>query len=453
MCYYSPIKNRIKILIAAIFSLSLISGSIFLEPKIDAQPVDAGLVPSHYDETPSTVYSFVTYDGNPKPLVTAGVCSTGTVEYKLDDELKLIWPSHIDRGIQLMEKIGLIRLRIPDYCKGKYSRQFEYFYENEIKFLKYCKDHNIEPLKDIYKCQFETINGPSILKIKKSRVRFSGHCRFFKPKDLSCPEFEKELLKIIYENYPELEGCQRLAKEINEKFYSKDEDRDFRVKANVQFNWNDKNNMITKISFRPANSLVRLERNERKKFLEEKGLALSSDVNCSVPRLNKSFNIGHWYEDERDLYKVIFDKMYPNVEFKTEYREMLKTTVLRAFFEKTPDGLSHHVSRAIDITDLDQVDVKRELFKLKKALVEVCGPVMLDTEIYYIEACVYLRVLHELLKDNKKVWQVFDGFYSKGIMMNEFFDVICKVIFKEEFNKFMDEYLDNRKRGIGIKLK
>ena len=97
-------KNQIKILIAAIFSLSLIGGSIFLEPKIDVQPTDAGLVPSHYDELPDTVYPFVTYDGNPKPLVTAGVCSTGTVEYKLDEDgtYSTTIPTAVDAGVYLV---------------------------------------------------------------------------------------------------------------------------------------------------------------------------------------------------------------------------------------------------------------------------------------------------------------------------------------------------------------
>ena len=94
-------KNRIKILVAAIFSLSLISGSIFLKPKIDAQPVAADPLPSHYEEIPSPVYPFVTYDGNPKPLVTAGVCSTGTVEYKLgeDGTYSTSIPTAVDAGV------------------------------------------------------------------------------------------------------------------------------------------------------------------------------------------------------------------------------------------------------------------------------------------------------------------------------------------------------------------
>ena len=98
-------KSRIKILIAAIFSLSLIGGSIFLEPKIDAQPaLAADPLPSHYDETPDTVYPFVTYDGNPKPLVTAGVCSTGTVEYKLDADgtYSTSIPTAVDAGVYLV---------------------------------------------------------------------------------------------------------------------------------------------------------------------------------------------------------------------------------------------------------------------------------------------------------------------------------------------------------------
>lgn len=95
-------KSRIKILIAAIFSLSLIGGSIFLEPKIDAQPVEAAdPLPSYFDETPLPVYPFATYDGNPKQLVTAGVCSTGTVEYKLgeDGTYSTSIPTAVDAGV------------------------------------------------------------------------------------------------------------------------------------------------------------------------------------------------------------------------------------------------------------------------------------------------------------------------------------------------------------------
>ncbi len=94
-------KSRFKILIAATFALSMISGSIFLEPKIDAQPVLAGdPLPSYYDETPSPIHPFATYDGNPKPLVTAGVCSTGTIEYKLgeDGTYSTAIPTAVDAG-------------------------------------------------------------------------------------------------------------------------------------------------------------------------------------------------------------------------------------------------------------------------------------------------------------------------------------------------------------------
>ncbi|MBR0194119.1 MAG: hypothetical protein IJQ40_01830 [Bacilli bacterium] len=50
-------KSRIKILIAAIFSLSLIGGSIFLEPKIDAQPVDAVILFLHITMRLQTLFT------------------------------------------------------------------------------------------------------------------------------------------------------------------------------------------------------------------------------------------------------------------------------------------------------------------------------------------------------------------------------------------------------------
>lgn len=59
-------------------------------------------------------------------------------------------------------------------------------------------------------------------------------------------------------------------------------------------------------------------------------MTLSSDVNCSVPRLNKSMNVGYWFSDgpsrdfETDMYQLIFKEMYPSEVFDDSARKAIK---------------------------------------------------------------------------------------------------------------------------------
>lgn len=368
-------------------------------------------------------------------------------------ELNLIW-SNVSRGKDFLIKIGLIsefndKWRF-NAGKFNYGKIYAYYYENELKLIEYCKNNNIKPLPSINLYQINVASQPinSTIQIDNSKIKIGGGLNIEKPKGMSCADFEDELTKRVHLKYPELLETQLIAKEINEKYYKNYPS--FSITLRLRYKWNKEKTTITKIKLRATNSLCSLKEEDRKALLDDLGMNLESDVNCSVPRLNKSMNLGHWFSDgpnrqfQTDLYQLIFKEMYPNEQMSEEGRNAIKKLLLRTYFEKSQGTLTRDIWNNIDKTGLNKNDVDNEILLLDKAVKKVVGPVMLGSEIYYVEACVYLRVLKELLDLGHLVWLVYDGFYSSGVMMEELFDGLVQGIIENKFNEFFGEYCRNR---------
>lgn len=363
-----------------------------------------------------------------------------------DKDLLKIW-SNVYRGRQLMKEIGLIRTYSDKFKRtGKFTfaKKYMWFYENEVRFLEYCKENGIEPLDLDLSPEPEEDEGidPLHFKLDETKVRIGKGLYLNKPKDLSCNEFEQLLFEIFKKNYPEYQYYSDLVKEINEKYYSNKPE--FAITFKPTFRWNEKKTKVMKIGIRATNPSCNEKKEYRPEIRKNNGFVLDFDVNGSVPRLNKSMNIGAWYDNPRDIYEMIFHECYPDEEFTTSARDAMKQLLLRGYFDQSVGLLTNHVWRAIDQDVLTNGEVKKEMTLLDQAIRKVAGPEMYGSEIYYIEACVYLGVLKDLLDNHEHVWLLYDGLYSDGIMMGGLYEAYIEELLKIYFGEFYKKYKSHK---------
>lgn len=379
-----------------------------------------------------------------------GVCTVMPIPSTSKD-LKMIW-SNVFRGRELMIKIGLIKNFSDDYrAHGRfsYSKLYMYFYENEVKFIEYCKKNKIEVLDISIRKNKKT--SKKVVKTKKehkpkvinpSKVRIGKRLYLDKPLDMSCPEFESFLFELFKKNYPEYDKYLNMVNEINKYYLEKPE---FIIKFRPSFHWNKDFTRVMNIGFRATNEdCNKKSKTERPIILEKNNLVLESDVNASVPRLNHSMNLGHWDSDPRDMYEIIFHHCYPNEVFTESIRDAMKVLLLRGYFDESVDTLKRNIWNYIDHEGLNHFQVDAEIELFREAIEKSCGPKIYGGEIYYIEACVYLSVIKELLDSGHFVWFLYDGLYATGPMIGELFEDLVNRIIEVRFNEFYEEYISNR---------
>ena len=133
---------------------------------------------------------------------------------------------NVSNLIKFMKQLNLIK----DY-DNKYkfntienkSKTYYYYIEIEKQIQEYCKYNNI----NTYIIQNGEENNSYIpllqnLKIDnfdESQVRFSSKLHLLKPDNYSTVQFENYLISVLHKNYPDLLKYQKLADEINYKYY------------------------------------------------------------------------------------------------------------------------------------------------------------------------------------------------------------------------------------------
>lgn len=349
---------------------------------------------------------------------------------------------NVSRLIDFMEEIGLIREYDNHYqfnannAANNHSKRYAYFVENERQVIDYCKEHNIEKFK-ILNHKVEEIKKVSINEFDKSQVKFSSKLHIVKPEDFSVAQFENYLTMVLYENYPRLSYYQRLADEINEKYYS--EYPELALRFVPSFTWQKGSKVIRKIGIRCTNTLVsaKKEKDENEAFkgfykddvLEQYGLNLDKDVKSSVPRITLSLNTGAWIPEDIDLYEMIFDEFSKeNRPFTKEDRDVIKALFMRTYFDSI-NTLSRNTIRAM-ANCFDKNVVSNAMFDLKRAVETALGGTLYDSEIFFHESCIYLDVLEELLNLGYFTWICYDAFYSekKGITQKEFEKLVLYIV-------------------------
>ena len=371
-----------------------------------------------------------------------------------------IWgtPTSIVNARKAMCDMGLISLYTNDkfFGKGRAGKSFTYKYykENEDCFVQFCKDNNIEPrvLKnDNYD---EVANITDLYGIDKTKVRFATHLRLEKPKGVSDKKFEKALIKCLYENYPQLSFYQRLADTINLVMYK--DKPEFRIRFKPNFNWAESGKSVTSIGIRATNKLVSVKKEDRPEILEEYGLTYEKDVKSSVPRLTRSMDLGAWYTGNNDFYEEIFRICEPDRDFTDKERKAVKKLYMRAYFDNSAANVGYHTWNEMDhYGSISESDVRDKMAKLREAIEKVSRGKTYGNEIFYIESCVYLGALFNLLVQGYETWVLYDCFYCKE---SDKFKPIVEG-FRENFDNDVEQaislgfdYFYNFKAGQGYHI-
>ena len=331
-----------------------------------------------------------------------------------------IWQNEkgVSRAIDFMIEIGLIRVESDKYQFGAYyekdnkSKTYRYYKVNEDKLKEYCEDHDIQ----MFIVKNKVYNMSELKKlhtgIDKSKVRFASRLKLIKPIELSRAEFEKQLTLCLYDNYPALRFHIVKTNEINEKYYK--DYPEFRIRFQPNFTWSEDELYVSGIGIRATNSLTNLKKENRKEVLKEYGFILEKDINASVPRMTLSLNSGHWIDESQDMYELIYRVIEPTGLFTKEKREAIKKLHMRAYFDSGDKSVGHHTWLTMEQNGIDREDVCDKMSEFRNAIIKAEGGKLYGSDIFYVESCVYLMTLYDLLSAGHKVWQVYDCFYSSG---------------------------------------
>ena len=324
------------------------------------------------------------------------------------------------------------------YEKDNKSKSYRYYKDNEDKIREYCIDHGIERFiikNDVYSMS-ELLDVHT--DIDRSKVRFASRLKLIKPVGLSKAEFEKQLTLCLYENYPGLRFHIIKANEINEKYYK--DYPEFRIRFQPNFTWSEDGLYVNRIGIRATNSLCNFKKEYRSELLDRYGFTLEKDINASVPRMTLSLNMGHWIEEDTDIYELIYSHMEPTGTFTQEVREAIKKLHMRAYFDSSEKQVGHHTWLSMDQDNIAKQDVCDKLTDFRNAIIKAEGGKLYGSDIFYVESCVYLMTLYDLLSSGHRVWQVYDCFYSSGDEDQELFEFMISNGVKRNFEEFLEMY-------------
>lgn len=363
----------------------------------------------------------------------------------------LIWEHEkaVSRAVQFMKEIGLIttyddtyRFGVP-FAGGNYGKLYAYYKENEDKVIQYCQDNNIQKHRVT---NAETDIPPKMVEklsimdqpFDLSRVHFGRDLNLEKPAELSRTEFKKFLTLCLYENYPDFLFHQRKVDEINERYYQDYPELQLRFKPH--FTW--KGNTVTKIGIRMSNKLCCVKKEDRDEIRARYGLNLEQDVKSSIVRITLSLNTGKWLDESIDVYELINGEFDPGVELtKAEWalrREAIKHYILTAYFEEGSNKmLGKNVTYKLDKSGLVKAEVDDLMGRLRDAIHKVIGD-FYGSDIFYIESCIYLMTVYDLLSSGHFVWLLYDGFYASGDIDEETFKEMIQNSVRINFGHYLE---------------
>ena len=359
-------------------------------------------------------------------------------------DLLAIWNNKmgVSRALEYMIEIGLLSIESDRYQFGAYhekdntSRTYRYYKENEDNVCEYCKAHNIEMFiikNEVYSMkELKKVHAD----IDRSKVRFSPRLRLIKPAGLSKAEFEKQLTLCLYENYPGFRFHIIKANEINEKCYKNYPE--FRIRFQPSFTWSDDDLYVSGIGIRATNSMINIKKESRKEILKAYGFILEKDINASVPRMTLSLNAEHWVDESEDIYERIFRVMEPSGVFSKEKREAIKRLHMRAYFDSGDKSVGYHTWLSMEQDGVDKQDVCDTMATLRNAMIQAEGGRLYGSDIFYVESCVYLMTLYDLVMSGHRVWQVYDCFYSTGDEDQKLFEYMISEGVKRNFEEFIE---------------
>lgn len=93
-------------------------------------------------------------------------------------------------------------------------------------------------------------------------------------------------------------------------------------------------------------------------------------------------------------------------------------------------------------TGIAREDVCEKMEDLRNAIVKAEGGRLYGNEVFYVESCVYLMTLYDLLSQGFRVWLVYDCFYASApdTDTEEFFEERVLHAVRQNFERFLKMY-------------
>ena len=126
--------------------------------------------------------------------------------------------------------------------------------------------------------------------------------------------------------------------------------------------------------------------------------------------------------------------------FTQEIRDAIKKLHMRAYFDSGDKSTGHHTWLSMNQDNIEREDVCDKMIEFRNALVQAEGGKLYGSDIFYVESCVYLMTLYDLLSSGHRVWQVYDCFYSTGDEDQGLFEYMVSNGVKLNFEEFLKVY-------------
>ena len=399
----------------------------------------------------------MTYDGLGKILAFIDIikmkrfksgCTVMPISTRNKKYLRL-WNSAkgVSNAIERMKNYGLIELENQSYRhhaildSENYSRTYRYYFDNERKLIDYCRQNGIQK----YDPSQKTIDEKRLVKrmneidgdFEISSVRFSNDLHIVKPDGISFSDFENLLTICLKMNYPYYQLIQDKIIEINSYY----DDERFKIKFEPTFHWSEREghtNVLNGIVIRASNSFSNKKKGKRYWLKKRNGFVLEKDIKSSVPRLTLSLNLRKWVDEGTDIYKLIDEEYEPGHTWTKVRRDAIKKLHMWCYFDSGSDiEIGKNIWRHMDKTGASKKDVDILVEKMKKATIKAEGGKLYGVEIFFVESCIYLMVLYDLLKTGIKTWIVYDAFYSGDFEDREMFSSMIENDVKGVFEDFI----------------
>ena len=154
-----------------------------------------------------------------------------------------------------------------------------------------------------------------------------------------------------------------------------------------------------------------------------------------------SLNKGYWVDESIDIYELINNEFEPDKKFTKLRRNAIKDFHMSCYFDEGSDVvMGRNVWRRIDREGANKDETYALMGKLREAVIKAEGGRLYGVEIFFIESCVYLMALYDLLCSGIDTWLVYDAFYSKSFEDQEQFEEMVKNSVKSSFEDFLRFY-------------
>ena len=145
-------------------------------------------------------------------------------------------------------------------------------------------------------------------------------------------------------------------------------------------------------------------------------------------------------DEGTDIYELIYSHMGSTGTFTQEIRDAIKKLHMRAYFDSGDKSTGHHTWLSMNQDNIEREDVCDKMIEFRNALVQAEGGKLYGSDIFYVESCVYLMTLYDLLSSGHRVWQVYDCFYSTGDEDQGLFEYMVSNGVKLNFEEFLKVY-------------